>query len=167
MTITVKHTGKKTIIDLDAIAKVCAARVPGLILDRVNRGLDINDKPFAPYSSGYRRTLGKMGEAADVDLRMTGGLLNSVRLVKTEKGRGIITLHFAPDAGASPQVKAPQKGKPRAQRTGRRSAAHNVIGYWLQKGTPRMRPRPWLGLSPKDRRTLLELLTRVKKTNQQ
>lgn len=166
MTITVKP-GRKTNIDLDAIAKVCAARVPGLILDRVNRGLDINDKPFAPYSPGYRQTLGEMGEAADVDLRMTGGLLNSVRLVKAEKGKGTITMHFAPDAGSSPQVKAPTKGKPRAQRTGRRSAAHNVIGYWLQKGTPRMRPRPWLGLSPKDRRTLLELLTRIKKTSQQ
>lgn len=164
MTITVT-TRNKTAIDLEAIAKVCAARIPGLVLDRVARGLDVDDKPFAPYSASYRETLGKMGESPSaVDLRLTGGLLNSVRLTRTEKGKDWVTLVFAPDAGASPQVRAPSRGKPRAKRTGRRSAAHNVVGHWLHHGTPRMRPRPWLGLSPKDRQKLRELLDRLKKT---
>jgi hypothetical protein len=166
MTITVQ-TKNKTVIDIDAIARLCAARVPGLVLDRVNKGLDINDKPFAPYSASYREQLAEMGEGADVDLRQTGGLLNSVRHVKTDKGKDVITLHFAPDAGSSAQVKAPRTGKARAKRTGKRSPAHNVVGYWLHHGTPRMRPRPWLGLSPKDRQALAKLLDQLKKTKGQ
>lgn len=163
-TITTTSTGRED-VDVEAIARVLIARVPGLVLERCHAGLDIDDKPFAPYSASYREALTEMGEATDVDLRLTGGLLNSVKHTSTERvSPDVVVLTFAPDTGTSPQVRPPSRGKPRAKRTGKRGPAHNLVGYWLQHGTPRMRSRPWLGLSPSDLKKLWPLIAAAKKT---
>lgn len=161
--VTVDIIGK-TEFDLDAMEKLIIARVPALILQRVAKGLDINDRQMAPYSAAYKETLAEMGEGQSVDLRVTGGLLNSVRHTHTDKDANGITVHFAPDAGGSPQVRPPPGGKAKAKRTGKRGPAHNVVGYWLHHGTAKMRPRPWMGLSPIDQKKLGELLRRLRKT---
>ena len=163
MPLTVVHTGRVD-IDLDAVAKVAAARVPGLILKRVSAGLDVNDRPFTPYSGSYMHQLVAGGEDVVVDLRLTGGMLSSVKLRETRRTADGLELVFGPDAGTSPAVSL---AAGRAKRTGRRGPPHNVVGYWIHYGTPRMPARPWLGLSPRDAESLKKAIEAAKTTRSQ
>jgi hypothetical protein len=85
-----------------------------------------------------------MGEKTTVDLRVTGGLLSSLKLLRVTTVGPALTMFFGPDTGTSPQVAPPMKGRPRAVRTGRRGPQHNLVGAWLDVRFP------WLGLSPAD-----------------
>lgn len=173
MTVAVEviHKGEKARIDVLTIAKRIAAFSPGLIIDRVDAGLDIHDKPFAAYSPNYRAALALAGEDQKVDLRLTGGLINSVKVRRiVRKSDGVVVVHVGPDAGTSPRVPlAPpwvvndpearaawMKNPPR--RDGKRGPAHNAVGAYLHQGTPTMKARPWLGLSPRDLADLRKML---------
>lgn len=173
MTVAVEviRKGEKAAIDVLAIAKRVAAFAPGLIIDRVDAGLDIKDKPFAPYSPNYQAALALANEDTKVDLRLTGGLINSVKVRRiVRKSTGVVVVHVGPDAGTSPRVPlAPpwvvrdtearaawMKNPPR--RTGKRGPPHNAVGAYLHQGTPTMRARPWLGLSPRDVADLRRML---------
>jgi hypothetical protein len=180
MGLSVVHTNK-VVIDVEAIARRAAALVPGLILKRCSEGRDTSDKPFRPYSGSYMHALVFVGESTVVDLRLTGGMLNSVKLRETRKVPGGVELVFGPDTGTSPGVRLPPPwvlSDPKAAaawkkkygsglpRTGKRSPPHNVVGYWIHHGTPKMPARPWLGLSPRDAASLrkaLEAATVVRK----
>ena len=151
MGLTVHRTGGKTIIDVDAIAKKCAALIPGYILRRCGDGRDIHDKPFAKYSGSYMHALVAGNESTVVDLRLTGGMLNSVKLRDTKRSGEGLELIFGPDTGTSPAVSLADG---RAKRTAKRGPPHNVVGYWIHHGTPTMKARPWLGLSPRDMASL-------------
>lgn len=171
VTVEVVRKGEKAKIDVLTMAKRIAAFVPGLILERVDAGLDIRDKPFAPYSPNYRAALALANEDGKVDLRLSGGLLNSVKVRRiVRKADGVVVVHIGPDAGTSPRVPLappwvvndPQaraawaRNPPR--RDGKRGPPHNAVGAYLQRGTPTMRPRPWLGLSPSDLKDLRKLI---------
>jgi hypothetical protein len=172
-TVEVIRKGERLKWPVEDIAKRIGALVPGLILERIDAGLDIKDKPFAPYSSNYAAALQLANEDPKVDLRLTGGLMNSVKTRRIiRRADGVVTVVVAPDAGTSPRVRlAPpwvtsnpaaaaawRKSNPGASRTGKRGPAHNVLGAWIQHGTPTMRARPWLGLSPQDLRDLRRML---------
>lgn len=165
--------GKNAKWPIEKIAKTIAGIVPGLILERVDAGLDTRDKPFAAYSSSYAAALQLANEDPKRDLRLTGGLMNSVKTRKVvRRADGVVTVIIAPDAGTSPRVRlAPpwvtsdpaaaaawKRRHPGAPKTGKRGPAHNVVGAWLQYGTPTMPARPWLGLSPQDMRDLRRML---------
>jgi hypothetical protein len=173
MTVAVEviRKGEKARIDVPTIAKRIAAFSPGLIIDRVDAGLDISDKPFAPYSPNYRAALALANEDQKVDLRLSGGLINSVKVRRiVRKSDGVVVVHIGPDAGTSPRVPLappwvvndPQaraawaKNPPR--RRGKRGPPHNAVGAYLHQGTPTMKARPWLGLSPRDLADLRKLL---------
>lgn len=171
VTVEVIRKGERARVDVLAIAKRIAAFAPGLIIERVDAGLDIKDKPFAPYSPNYQAALALAHEDPKVDLRLTGGLINSLKVRRiVRKGDGAVVVHIGPDSGTSPRVPlAPPwvvndpaaraawaKNPPR--RRGKRGPPHNAVGAYLHKGTPTMRPRPWLGLSPSDLRDLRRLL---------
>ena len=169
--VVVIRMGERASIDVLTIAKRVAAFAPGLIIDRVDAGLDIKDKPFAPYSPSYRAALALANEDGKVDLRLTGGLINSVKVRRiVRKSSGAVVVHIGPDSGTSPRVPlAPPwvVNNPEAraawarnppQRRGKRGPPHNAVGAYLHKGTPTMKPRPWLGLSPSDLRDLRKLL---------
>lgn len=169
MTVKVTTTGRIT-IDLGRAAKVLTPLIVGHIVDRVGKGLDTSGKPFAGYAPLTKDRLARMGEdASHVDLRLTGGLINSVKLLKKEILDGLVLeMTFGPDTGTSPQVAPPpkltksgkpSKAKPRAKRTGRRGPPHNVLGAWLQNGTSRMPARPWLGISPDGMDQIRDALT--------
>jgi hypothetical protein len=125
---------------------------------RTAEGRDINDRPFAGYSPSYRQALGRGGEGLDVDLTLTGGLLKSVHVVDTRTTGNETTIVIAPGTGTSPRVSLVDGV---ARRTGGRSDTHNVVGYYLHVGTPRMPARPWLALSPSDRKAMREVLYRA------
>lgn len=169
--VEVVRKGEKAVIDVAKIARAIAGFAPGLIIDRVDAGTDIKDKPFAPYSSTYRTALQMANEDQKVDLRLTGGLINSVKVRRiVRKSDGVVVVHIGPDAGTSPRVPlAPpwvvndpeararwMQNPPR--RSGKRGPQHNHVGAYLHKGTPTMKPRPWLGLSPSDLRDLRRML---------
>ena len=175
MTIHVEviHKGEKARIPVERIAKVIAGLAPGLITERVDAGLDTSDKPFARYAPNYATALALAGEDGKTDLRLTGGLMNSVktkRLIK--RADGVVVVVVGPDSGTSPRVllappwvvndpdaaAAWKRKHPGAPRTNRRTRSHNAIGAYLHYGTPTMRARPWLGLSPTDIRDLRRAL---------
>lgn len=134
--LTVKRTGKPP--DLAKKARALGYKLAGeirkIVVARVAAGLDIHDRPFAPYVPSYAED-----NPGPVDLNRNAvaqprkgkrpGKANALmaRLVITVTNRGddvVITL--------------------------KADAAHAAVGSYLHKGTPTMSPRPWLGLSPRD-----------------
>lgn len=151
MGVTTRQTGKPLKIPTERIARAVATLAPGIIRERVARGLDVDGEPFAGYSARYRRALSDGGEGTNVDLLMTGGMLGSVRAVDVDVHGDAATVTIAPGTGTSAQV---QLSDGVAHRTSRRSPPHNVLGAYLHYGTATAPARPWLGLSSEDRKSL-------------
>ena len=159
MGITTKRTGTPAKFDGQKAGKLIAGYVPGAILRRTDQGLDVKGSQFAPYRPAYRDALVAMSEDGKVDLRLTGGLLNSIKARSIDVSTDGVRVTIAPDTGTSPQVHA-SDGK--AKRSGKRGPPHNVLGYWLHHGTPTMQARPFMGLTPDQERELLALLTKAR-----
>ena len=68
-----------------------------IIRTKTKKGIDFRDRPFAPYSEGYLKTLEREGKPTNVDLFYSGKMLGSLTpdqaLKKTGKHK--ITLGFA------------------------------------------------------------------------
>ena len=68
-----------------------------IIRTKTAKGIDFRDRPFAPYSEGYLKTLEREGKPTNVDLfysgKMLGALTPDQALKKTGKHK--ITLGFA------------------------------------------------------------------------
>lgn len=194
---------------MEKLRKALPPLIVGAIQRRVQEGRDMHGNPFAAYSKKWRESLAAMGEADKVDLRLTGGLMGSLRLLRTERNSAqSITLVFGPDAGTSPHVVPPSqlagqkargqawldlksdaegkalgraasaekrasmlraqeretakygvaRNKAKAQRTGFRGPPHNLLGLWLHRGGKGRAARPWLALSPDQRKWLREKL---------
>jgi len=109
MGITTKRSGTPVKFDAVKAAKVISAFVPGAILLRTAQGKSTTGNAFAAYSDSYRRTLRAMGEDQKVDLRLTGGLLNSVKVRDTVTAADYVKVTIAPDNGTSPEVRAPSQ----------------------------------------------------------
>ena len=43
----------------------------------------------------------------------------------------------------------------------KRSPPHNVVGYWLHYGTPKMRARPFMGLTPEQTAKMWQMISRI------
>jgi hypothetical protein len=161
MSVTVKVTGDIK-LDVQTLAKKIAPAIIGRVLERTAKGIGSDGKPFREYAPMTRERYRDMGESADnADLRLTGGLLNSVHLKSTYQSATGVLLVFGPDTGTSPQVAPPEKGKARAVRTGERGPPHNLVGLWIHNGRGRMPARPWLGLSPADNEWVRQLIQRT------
>lgn len=159
-------------LDLLGLAKVVGPAAVGHVLDRCDQGLDIHDQPFAPYSKEYAQWLTEGGEdPTHVDLRLTGGLLSSVKVQQQSVDGAVLALDIGPGTGTSEErhvhgVSAFErfkgakgvkpKGKPRLTKTGKRGPPHNLVGQYLQK------KRPWLGISPKGMKVIASIIERTK-----
>lgn len=159
MGITTKRTGPPVRFDAEKAIRLIAGYVPGAIIRRTAQGIDATGAAFAPYTSRYRRTLNRMGEDTSEDLRLTGGLMNSIKVRDKRVTAAGVEVVIAPDTGTSPRVAAVDG---RAKRTGERGPPHNVLGYWLHHGTPQMRARPFMGLSPEQQAELNRILARAR-----
>lgn len=95
--------------DGNAIARTIKWFVPGAIIERTGKGIDMNGQPFAPYSRAYRNLLKRMGEPQGVDLRMSGGLIKSIQARGVEIGDNRVVVRTGPDTGTSPQYVAPSR----------------------------------------------------------
>jgi len=159
MGVTIRRTGKPYKFDASKVEKLIRAFVPGTIVRRTSKGISSMGSSFAPYRESYRQALQRGGEDPSVDLRLTGGLLNSVKVTSIDVSSNSLRFTIAPDAGTSPSVSL---AGGRAKRTGGRSPPHNVLGYWIEHGTANMAARPWLGLTPDEERQLAVLLDKAK-----
>ena len=158
MAITTRRSGTPVKFDGQKAGKLIAAFVPGAILRRTDQGISSTGAAFAPYRPSYRATLAAMGEDPKVDLRLTGGLLNSIKARDIQITPDGVRVTIAPDAGTSPAVYAAD-GK--AKRSGDRGPPHNVLGYWIHHGIGQV-ARPFMGLTPEQERELYLILGKAK-----
>lgn len=110
--------------------------IVNFIVDRTEKGLDINGNAFAGYTQGYKETLEyKIGHGADstVNLRLSGEMLGSISIIN--HGVGFIKLGFD-DSEAAKKAKWIQS--PTGQKAGKQP------------------PRKFLGISEKDLNRILE-----------
>jgi hypothetical protein len=107
--ITTRRTGTPVKFDAEKAARVIGAFVPGAILLRTDKGISTTGQAFAAYSTQYRRQLQRMGEDQKIDLRLTCGLMNSVKVREKRISANGVEVVVAPDTGTSPQVRAPSE----------------------------------------------------------
>jgi hypothetical protein len=154
--VLIRQNQGRLFVNLPELAERLKADVVGRILRRVAKGKDIRDKVFAPYSRPYGRQLNRAKEDDRVDLRLTGGLLNSLKVISVEIEPARVVIRIAPDTGGQTRV---QFGKGVVKRKGRGPQTHNQVGFWLHY-SPRnpKKARPWLGLSPEDKSAMRRYL---------
>ena len=74
---------------IDKGVKQAGLQLVDRIRTKTQKGIDFNDRPFAPYSSGYLKKLNREGKSTNVDLfysgRMLGSLTPSGSVKKTGK----------------------------------------------------------------------------------
>ena len=135
--------------DASKIAAFIASLAIGHIRTRTGEGLDVEDAPFAVYSTEYAETRAELGRNTGfVDLLMSGGMLNSVRVVDSSGGADSASVTIGVGTGTSPRVRPPSKTRRRGgSRTGSRGPAHNLLARWHNEGTGRNPKRKWFGVS--------------------
>ena len=70
---------------IDKGVKQAGFQLVDRIRTKTQKGIDFNDRPFAPYSEGYLRRLNREGKKTAVDLFYTGRMLGSLGTKKTGK----------------------------------------------------------------------------------
>lgn len=179
--VTVKRSGKIPKFDLEKAIATVKAFVPGAILARTDKGIDATGKAFTGYSAEYYAKLSGAGEDTKVDLRLTGGMLNSIKARKVTKSGGGAEIVFAPGTGGSPEMAFVSQSTKTAKdkkfqhlspseradkkyklvKTGGRGPPQNVVAYWIHNGTDDMPPRPFLALTAKEVKYLQDLFIKV------
>jgi len=81
---------------IDKGVKQAGFQLVDIIRTKTQKGIDFNDRPFAPYSEGYLKKLNKEGKSTRVDLfysgRMLGALTPSGSVKKTGKHK--VSINF-------------------------------------------------------------------------
>ena len=82
---------------IDKGVKQAGFQLLDIIRTKTQKGIDFNDRKFAPYSSGYLKKLQREGKKIAVDLFYTGRMLGSLTPNQTIKktGKHKITLAFS------------------------------------------------------------------------
>jgi len=63
---------------IDKGVKQAGFQLVDIIRTKTQKGIDFNDRPFAPYSSGYLKKLNREGKSTNVDLFYSGRMLGSL-----------------------------------------------------------------------------------------
>ena len=164
MSVKVRRSGEPMETTLMKRIRAAAAAIGpvivGMIQRRTAKGESWKGGRLADYSRSYKEALAEGGESAKVDLTLTGSYLADIKVLKETVAQDKATLLIGPGTGTSPQV-TPKNGH--MQQTGDRSPPHNILGGYLEYGTPKMRARPHLGLTPDERRRIAALISKVLK----
>ena len=70
---------------IDKGLKQAGFQLLDIIRTKTQKGIDFNDRPFAPYSQGYLKKLNREGKSTNVDLFYSGRMLGSLTSKKTGK----------------------------------------------------------------------------------
>ena len=83
---------------IDKGVKQAGFQLVAIIREKTKKGIDFNDRRFAPYSDGYLKQLQREGKPIKVDLfysgRMLGALTPSGRTIR-KTGKGKISVGFS------------------------------------------------------------------------
>ena len=81
---------------IDKGIKQAGFQLLDIIRTKTQKGIDFNDRPFAPYSEGYLKKLNKEGKKTAVDLFYTGRMLGSLTPASSVKktGRHKVSVNF-------------------------------------------------------------------------
>ena len=80
---------------IDQGVKQAGFQLLDIIRTKTSKGIDFNDRRFAPYSEGYLKQLNREGKKTAVDLFYTGRMLGSLTPDSIKKtGKHKITLGF-------------------------------------------------------------------------
>ena len=82
---------------IDKGVKQAGFQLVDIIRTKTKKGIDFNDRRFAPYSEGYLKQLQREGKPTVVDLFYTGRMLGSLTPSSTVKntGKHKVTLAFS------------------------------------------------------------------------
>ena len=92
-----KKLGRRLTKTIDKGVKQAGFQLLDIIRTKTKKGIDINSRKFAPYSSGYLKKLQREGKKTAVDLFSTGRMLGSLTPNQTIKktGKHQVTLSFS------------------------------------------------------------------------
>jgi hypothetical protein len=81
---------------IDKGVKQAGFQLLDIIRTKTQKGIDFNDRPFAPYSQGYLKKLNREGKSTNVDLFYSGRMLGTLTPNSTIKksGKHKISLAF-------------------------------------------------------------------------
>jgi len=127
MGVTITKRGKEPKWNAKRAAQIIKAFVPGAILERTNAGIDMNGRAFAGYSTSWRETLALGGEDPKVDLRLSGGMMNSVKAREMIITATTATVITAPDTGTSPEVRPSLSATAFNRRASKADRAYNKL----------------------------------------
>ena len=81
---------------IDKGVKQAGFQLVAIIREKTKKGIDFNDRRFAPYSEGYLKQLQREGKPTVVDLFYTGRMLGSLNPSMVKKtGKHKISLAFS------------------------------------------------------------------------
>jgi hypothetical protein len=82
---------------IDKGIKQAGFQLLDIIRTKTSKGIDFNDRPFAPYSQGYLKHLNKIGYPTKVDLHYSGDMMGSLTPSSSIKktGKHKISIGFA------------------------------------------------------------------------
>jgi hypothetical protein len=150
----------------EAVLRKVALMAIGMIKRRTKAGVDVEGRPFKPYSMGYAEQRRKAGwSASPADLWLTGSMLNSMGILEASPAKVLIGF-----SGSSASVKWQRRAKPRKhKKTGAKvthtfseqneQVANAAKAYWNDKGDGPPR-RHFFGLSAAEKAELTKYALR-------
>jgi len=80
---------------IDKGVKQAGFQLVDIIRTKTQKGIDFNDRPFAPYSEGYLKRLNREGKKTAVDLFYTGRMLGALTPSSVKKtGKHKVSINF-------------------------------------------------------------------------
>lgn len=161
---TVKWSKTPT-VNLNVARVFFETHLPSAIIIRTQKkSLDRYGNSLGDYSEGYNNRRARMGESTGrVTLRLTGGLLNSIRARDSVMKKTSVSVTIGAGANPSKVVRPPKDGgfgrwEIDASKIGPR---YNQILYWLGPGA-RGKKREILGFSKRELKAIAKKITKLK-----
>lgn len=135
-------------IDVEKALSALGLHVVGTIKQRTQQGKDLTGAGFEQYSDGYKDALRRGGELTNVDLRVTGSMMSSLKVVGRGARLGVryVTVGFDATYGPKYHLAGGQ-----IKRTGQRNITNGALARVHHLGLGRVPKRRFFGLSKMER----------------
>ena len=135
-------------IDVEKALSALGLHVVGTIKQRTQQGKDLTGAAFEQYSDGYKDALRRGGELNNVDLRVTGSMMSSLKVVGRGARLGVryVTVGFDATYGPKYHLAGGQ-----IKRTGQRNITNGALARVHHLGLGRVPRRRFFGLSKMER----------------
>lgn len=135
---------KHVVINTKKAVDALGAYVVGAIKARTNQGIDAKGKPFEQYSPGYQKALRRGGELTKPDLRVTGSMLSSLKVIGRGNRLGVDYARIGFDAVYGPSYKLQDN---KIIRTGQRKITNGALARIHHYGLGRVKRRRFFGIT--------------------